>query len=125
MKTLSAVININQQLKNLTQHLKLIKMFDILSKLGEIKEKAAKMKIAMEEKSFTTSDEKSLVTLITNGKKDITSISLHEDFSNLSTVEQEKVLHETINKALKESESFIFSELKNVIPNIPGMNIFG
>lgn len=100
-------------------------MFDILSKLGEIKEKAAKMKIAMEEKSFTTSDEKSLVTLITNGKKDITSISLHEDFSNLSTVEQEKVLHETINKALKESESFIFSELKNVIPNIPGMNIFG
>jgi DNA-binding protein YbaB len=100
-------------------------MFDILSKLGEIKEKAAHMKTAMKEKSFTTSDEKSLITVITNGKKDITSISLHEEFSKLSTHEQEKVLQETINKALKESETFIFNELNKVIPNIPGMNIFG
>jgi DNA-binding protein YbaB len=100
-------------------------MFDILSKLGEIKEKAAQMKVAMEEKSFTTTDEKNLVTLITNGKKDITSITLNEEFSLLSTDEQERVLHETINKALKESESFIINELKKVIPNIPGMNIFG
>lgn len=100
-------------------------MFDILSKLGEIKEKAAKMKIAMEEKSFTISDEKNLITLHTNGKKDITSISLNKEFSKLSTTEQEVLLQETINKALKESESYIFSELKNVIPNIPGMNIFG
>lgn len=100
-------------------------MFDILSKLGEFKEKAAKMKTAVEEKSFTVSDEKNMITLQTNGKKDITSISLNEEFSKLSTSEQERLLQETINKALKESESFIFSELKNVIPNIPGMNIFG
>ena len=100
-------------------------MFDILSKLGEIKEKAAQMKKTVEEKSFTFSDEKDLVTLKTNGKKDITSISLHDDFTLLSKFDQEKLLHETISNALKESETFIISELKSVIPNIPGMNIFG
>jgi DNA-binding protein YbaB len=100
-------------------------MFDILSKLGEIKEKAAQMKKTVEEKSFTFSDEKNLVTLKTNGKKDITSISLHDDFTLLSKFDQEKLLHETISNALKESETFIISELKSVIPNIPGMNIFG
>ena len=100
-------------------------MFDILSKLGEIKEKAAQMKKTVVEKSFTISDEKNLVTLKTNGKKDITFIALHDDFSKLSKFEQEKILGETINKALKESENFIINELKDVIPNIPGMNIFG
>ena len=100
-------------------------MFDILSKLGEIKEKAANMKEAMEKKSFTIADEKNLVTLKINGKKDITSISLHEEFSKLSTSDQERLLQETIHKALKESETFILGELKNVIPNIPGINIFG
>lgn len=100
-------------------------MFDILSKLGEIKEKAAKMKTAMEDKSFTTSDPKNLVTITTNGKKDVTELKLSEDFSNLNYLDQEKVLKETLNKALKESESFIFNELKNVVPNIPGFNIFG
>jgi DNA-binding protein YbaB len=100
-------------------------MFDILSKLGEIKEKTASMKVAMENKSFSTTDENNLITLTTNGKKDITSLSLHEDFSKLPKSDQEKILKETIEKALKESESFIFNELKNIIPNIPGMNIFG
>lgn len=100
-------------------------MFDILSKLGEIKEKAAQMKVTIEEKSFTITDKKNLVTIMSNGKKDITSISLHEDFTILSKFDQEKLLQDTITKALKESESFIISELKKVIPNIPGMNIFG
>lgn len=100
-------------------------MFDILSKFSEIKERAAKLKETVQEKSFTISDEKHLVTITTNGKKDITSLSLHDDFSKLSKTDQEIILKETLQKSLKESESFIISELKKVVPDIPGMNIFG
>ena len=43
----------------------------------------------------------------------------------LLEVMQENLLQETINKALNESEGFIMNELKAIVPNIPGMNIFG
>lgn len=99
-------------------------MFDILSKFGEIKEKASKLKTTIESKSFTLSDEKGLVTVVTNGKKDVLSVSLSPEFNQLTKSEQETVLNDTIKKALSESERFILSELKEIMPNIPGLNIF-
>jgi DNA-binding protein YbaB len=100
-------------------------MFDILSKLGEIKEKANHLKTKVESTYFTTSDPKNIITITTNGKKDITSIKFSEGFSTLSLIEQEVLLQDTIKRALNESEGYIMSELKSLVPNIPGMNIFG
>jgi len=100
-------------------------MFDILSKLGEIKEKANHLKTKVESTYFTTSDPLNIITITTNGKKDITSIKFSEGFSTLSLIEQEVLLQDTIKRALNESEGYIMSELKSLVPNIPGMNIFG
>jgi DNA-binding protein YbaB len=100
-------------------------MFDILSKLGEIKEKANHLKTKVESTYFTTSDPQNIITITTNGKKDITSIKFSEGFSTLSLIEQEVLLQDTIKRALNESERHIMSELKSLVPNIPGMNIFG
>jgi DNA-binding protein YbaB len=100
-------------------------MFDILSKLGEIKEKANHLKTKVESTYFTTSDPQNIITVTTNGKKDITSIKFSEGFSTLSLIEQEVLLQDTIKRALNESERYIMSELKSLVPNIPGMNIFG
>ena len=100
-------------------------MFDILSKLGDIKEKVNRLKTKVESTSFTTSDPHNIITITSNGKKDITSIKLNEGFSSLSLIEQEVLLQDTIKRALNESEGYIMSELKSLVPNIPGMNIFG
>jgi DNA-binding protein YbaB len=100
-------------------------MFDILSKLGEIKEKANHLKTKVESTYFTTSDPQNIITITTNGKKDITSIKFSEGFTKLSLIEQEILLQDTIKRALNESEGYIMSELKSLVPNIPGMNIFG
>lgn len=105
--------------------LKKIYMFDIFSKFGEIKEKAIKAKEELENKEFTVSDSKNLVTVKSNGKKDIISIELSENFSSLTLNEQQMAISEATKKALAESQNFFLNTVKNVIPNIPGLNIFG
>lgn len=100
-------------------------MFDILSKLGEIKEKAAYLKEKISTQSYTGQDSKNLVFVKVNGKKDLEDISLQDDFDQLSKSEKEQAIKEAMNIALSQSESFIINELKSMIPNIPGMNIFG
>jgi DNA-binding protein YbaB len=100
-------------------------MFDLFSKFGEIKEKANKVKDDLISKEFTSSNTIHGVSIKTNGKKDITSIKLTEDFHKLSIYEQETVLLETIQMALNQSETYAISSFKDIIPNIPGLNIFG
>lgn len=100
-------------------------MFDIFSKLGEIKEKANQLQSKVAAQSFSTTDSAQMVSITTNGKKDIVSISLSNEFDNLSLADKERVLLETIKLSLNQSESFIINELKEIIPSIPGMNIFG
>lgn len=106
-------------------NLNIINMFDILSKLGEIKEKAAYLKEKISTQSYTGQDSKNLVFVKVNGKKDLEDISLQDDFDQLSKSEKEQAIKEAMNIALSQSESFIINELKSMIPNIPGMNIFG
>jgi DNA-binding protein YbaB len=100
-------------------------MFDIFSKLGEIKEKANQLQSKVAAQSFSTTDSAQMVSITTNGKKDIVSISLSKEFDNLSLAEKERILLQTIKLSLHQSESFIVNELKEIIPPIPGMNIFG
>jgi DNA-binding protein YbaB len=100
-------------------------MFDIFSKFGEIKDKAMKAKEELETKEFSVSDSKDTVIVKSNGKKDILSIELQAGFSNLSFDEQQIAVNEATKKALSESQNYFLSVVKNVVPNIPGLNIFG
>ncbi len=100
-------------------------MFDIFSKFGEIKDKAMKAKDELETKEFSVSDSKNTVIVKSNGKKDILSIELQAGFSNLSFEEQQLAVNEATKKALYESQNYFLSVVKNVVPNIPGLNIFG
>lgn len=100
-------------------------MFDLFSKFGEIKEKASKVKADLESKEFTSTDTIKGVSVKTNGKKDVLSISLSDSFHSLSKSEQESILLETIQSALKQSETYALTSFKDVVPNIPGFNIFG
>lgn len=100
-------------------------MFDILSKLGEIKEKAANLKSKVEGQQFETKDSSAGITITTNGKKDILSLKLSQEFESLSLEQKEQKLKEVLDTALKQSESFVVNELKQLIPPIPGLNIFG
>jgi DNA-binding protein YbaB len=100
-------------------------MFDIFSKFGEIKDKAMKAKEELETKEFSVSDSKNTVIVKSNGKKDILSIELQAGFSNLSFDEQQIAVNEATKKALSESQNYFLSVVKNVVPNIPGLNIFG
>ncbi len=100
-------------------------MFDIFSKFGEIKDKAMKAKDELETKEFSVSDLKDTVIVKSNGKKDILSIELQAGFSNLSFEEQQIAVNEATKKALSESQNYFLSVVKNVVPNIPGLNIFG
>lgn len=100
-------------------------MFDIFSKFGEIKDKAMKAKDDLETKEFSVSDSKNTVIVKSNGKKDILSIELQAGFSNLSFEEQQIAVNEATKKALSESQNYFLSVVKNVVPNIPGLNIFG
>lgn len=100
-------------------------MFDIFSKFGEIKDKAMKAKEELETKEFSVSDSKNTVIVKSNGKKDILSIELQAGFSNLSFEEKQIAVNEATKKALSESQNYFLSVVKNVVPNIPGLNIFG
>jgi DNA-binding protein YbaB len=100
-------------------------MFDIFSKINEIKDKALKAKVDMEAKEFVVSDSKNFVIVKSNGKKDIVSIDLKEGFDNLSLEEKQASINEAIKKALSESESYFLNTVQNIVPNIPGLNIFG
>jgi DNA-binding protein YbaB len=100
-------------------------MFDIFSKINEIKDKAQKAKVDMEAKEFVVSDSKNFVIVKSNGKKDIVSIDLKEGFDNLSLEEKQASINEAIKKALSESESYFLNTVQNIVPNIPGLNIFG
>jgi DNA-binding protein YbaB len=100
-------------------------MFDIFSKINEIKDKALKAKVDMEAKEFVVSDSKNFVIVKSNGKKDIVSIDLKEGFDNLSLKEKQASINEAIKKALSESESYFLNTVQNIVPNIPGLNIFG
>ncbi len=99
-------------------------MFDILSKLGEIKEKANSLKTKLTNESFTYSDDQNCIKIIVNGKKDLLEVKLLDGFEALSIDQKEKLIKDSISLALNDSEQFIIKELKEIIPNIPGMNIF-
>jgi DNA-binding protein YbaB len=100
-------------------------MFDILSKLGEIKEKANTLNTKVKNQEFESKDSTSGITITTNGKKDILSIKLGTEFEALSLEQKEIKLKEILDTTLNQSEAFVVNELKQLIPPIPGLNIFG
>lgn len=100
-------------------------MFDILSKFSDIKEKMSTLLHKSKEQQFKGSDSSESVVVITNGKKDITSIRFNPNFDSLSKDQKQQAILDATQDALNQSEVFIISELKSIMPAVPGLNIFG
>jgi DNA-binding protein YbaB len=99
-------------------------MFDILSKLGDIKGKAENAKNEIINKKIEYSDSNNYIQITLNGKKDILNIQISDSFNELSKEEKQNVLLKALQEALKESEKFTIDQFKSVVPNIPGFNLF-
>ena len=99
-------------------------MFDILSKLGDIKGKAENAKNEIINKKIEYSDSSNYIQITLNGKKDILNIQISDSFNELSKDDKQNVLLKSLQEALKESEKFTIDQFKSVVPNIPGFNLF-
>ena len=104
-------------------------MFDLFSKITEAKKRIEQVKAALANREFVVSDREGNVTVIASATKDIKSIKLSDQFHSLSKEQAAAVLQETINKALQEAETYAKEEMRKatdgLIPNIPGLNLFG
>lgn len=99
-------------------------MFDILSKLGDIKGKAENAKNEIINKNINYSDSNNFLQITLNGKKDILDIKISDSFNELSKEEKQAVLLKALQESLKQSEQFTIEQFKSVVPNIPGFNLF-
>ena len=99
-------------------------MFDILSKLGDIKGKAENAKNEIINKNINYSDSNNFLQITLNGKKDILDIKISDSFNELSKEKKQAVLLKALQESLKQSEQFTIEQFKSVVPNIPGFNLF-
>jgi len=104
-------------------------MFDIFSKITEAKKRIEQVKEALSNKEFIVSDREGYVLVIATATKDIKSIKLSDQFKDLTREQAAAIIQETVNNALKEAEDYAKEEMRKatdgLIPNIPGLNLFG
>lgn len=104
-------------------------MFDLFSKITEAKKRIEQVKEALANKEFIVSDQQGYVTVIASATKDIKSIKLSDQFNTLAKEQAAAVIQETVNNALKQAETYAKEEMRKatdgLIPNIPGLNLFG
>ncbi|MBK7959700.1 MAG: YbaB/EbfC family nucleoid-associated protein [Bacteroidetes bacterium] len=104
-------------------------MFDLFSKISEAKKRIEQVKEALANKEFIVSDHQGYVTVIASATKDIKSIKLSDQFNTLAKEQAASVIQETVNNALKQAETYAKEEMRKatdgLIPNIPGLNLFG
>jgi DNA-binding protein YbaB len=97
-------------------------MFDMFSKLGEIKEKAMNAKKTLEETRVSFSND--YMEVVANGKKDILSLELKAAFEALPADQKGSIIQNGIQEVLKKSEIEVLNTFKGIVPNIPGLNLF-
>ena len=106
-------------------------MFDMFKMLGKLNEAQEKMKEAKDKLAGITLQESELdgvVTVDISGNKKILKISTSPEFYEKYAIDdREAILAEAINNALDKAEAyskdFIAREMKDLIPNIPGMDL--
>lgn len=99
---------------------------DLFSKLQEARGKIEEAKKKLNTITVEATSENNTVKISANANKTITGIHISEEFKNAAgKAEFEKVLLETINKALDEAARKGEIEMKkitrDVLPNFPGL----
>ncbi len=105
---------------------------DMFKMLGKMNEVQGKMKAAKEAIAKTTlqETEMGLITVEITGDKRILSIKTAPAFYENHTIEErEAMLTEVTNNAIQKAEAYskeyMADAMKDVIPNIPGMDLGG
>jgi DNA-binding protein YbaB len=89
---------------------------DQLKQLQELKSKMDDVKNRLD--TITVSEENDYVKATVNGNRKITAIEIRQQ---LDPHDLERHLLVVINDALQKSDSVMQSEMKGIMPNIPGL----
>jgi DNA-binding YbaB/EbfC family protein len=89
---------------------------DQLKQLQELKSKMDDVKSRLD--TITVSEENSYVKVTVNGNRKITDIRIKQQ---ADSKEMEQHLVSVVNEALAKSDAVMQSEMKGVMPNIPGL----
>jgi DNA-binding protein YbaB len=89
---------------------------DQLKQLQELKSKMDDVKSRLD--TITVSEENQYIKATVNGNRKITAIEIKQQ---LDPKELERQLLSVINEALVKSDSVMQSEMKGIMPNIPGL----
>jgi nucleoid-associated protein EbfC len=103
-------------------------MFKMLGKMNEVQGKMAEAKERLAKVILRESELDGVVTVEITGSKKILKITTAPEFYDKYSIEErEAILEETVNNALNQAEAyskeFMAQEMKDVIPNIPGMDL--
>lgn len=89
---------------------------DQLKQLQDLKSKMDDVKNRLD--TITVSEENQYVKVTVNGNRKITAIEIKQQIGNK---ELEAQLLSVLNETLIKSESMMQSEMKGIMPNIPGL----
>ena len=89
---------------------------DQLKQLQELKTKMDDVKSRLD--TITVSEENQYIKATVNGNRKITAIEIKQQ---MDTKELERQLLSVLNEALLKSDSVMQSEMKGIMPNIPGL----
>ncbi len=89
---------------------------DQLKQLQDLKSKMDDVKNRLD--TITVSEENQYVKVTVNGNRKVTAIEIKQI---VETRELEKQIVAVVNDALAKSESVMQSEMKGIMPNIPGL----
>ena len=89
---------------------------DQLKQLQELKSKMDDVKSRLD--SITVSEENSFVKVTVNGNRKVTAIEIRQQ---VDSRDMEQHLLSVLNEALTKSDSVMQSEMKGIMPNIPGL----
>ena len=89
---------------------------DQLKPLQELKSKMDDVKSRLD--TITVSEENQYIKATVNGNRKITAIEIKQQ---MDPKELERQLLSIINEALVKSDSVMQSEMKGIMPNIPGL----
>jgi len=89
---------------------------DQLKQLQDLKSKMDDVKNRLD--TITVSEENQYVKVTVNGNRKVTSIEIKQQLDNK---ELERQLLSVLNETLLKSDAVMQSEMKGIMPNIPGL----
>lgn len=96
----------------------------MFGKLQDLKKNAEEVKQRLNEMTVDGEVENGAIKVTSNGNRVIREISIDKSLLEEKGKEElEELLVIAVNKALEEAEALSKSELRSILPNIPGLNL--